>query len=258
MSSINDKLIQLAETKSNIRDAIISKGVEVDTSLPFGEYANKIKDISGAITPTVEDLNIYSLSDRNRIFELSNTGMYSSVPKGQSITDECNLKGIATLTKPLSKYEISIHQRVDQLTTDRLRGFSFIRFRPDFEVEIMHDVDTSVTHVPTVSTSYWSESGSGGFYPSSFQLYTTRRDAIVRITFSNNTITVKYNDNYVCTYNTNFDFNTYISDEVWIGLLGDGNHTPNGVCNGFVYFKDTYVKDLETGEYVYELVNGTN
>ncbi len=46
MSNINDKLIQLAETKSNIRDAIISKGVEVDTSLPFGEYANKIKEIS--------------------------------------------------------------------------------------------------------------------------------------------------------------------------------------------------------------------
>lgn len=47
MSNINDKLIQLAETKSNIRDAITSKGVEVDTSLPFGEYANKIKEISG-------------------------------------------------------------------------------------------------------------------------------------------------------------------------------------------------------------------
>lgn len=45
MTSINDKLIQLAETKSGIREAIIQKGIDVDAELPFRDYIDKIKEI---------------------------------------------------------------------------------------------------------------------------------------------------------------------------------------------------------------------
>lgn len=58
MANINDKLIQLAEAKSNIRDAIIAKGVEVDASLPFLQYANKIGEISSGGGETVKKPNV--------------------------------------------------------------------------------------------------------------------------------------------------------------------------------------------------------
>lgn len=45
--SIKDGLKQILQTKSEIKEAIIAKGVEVDSSLPFSEYPDKIAEISG-------------------------------------------------------------------------------------------------------------------------------------------------------------------------------------------------------------------
>lgn len=45
--SIENELIQLGETKNLIKNAIINKGVEVDSTTPFREYADKIAEISG-------------------------------------------------------------------------------------------------------------------------------------------------------------------------------------------------------------------
>lgn len=44
---IEDKLIQLGETKNSIKNAIIEKGGVVDDSTPFGDYAQAIRNISG-------------------------------------------------------------------------------------------------------------------------------------------------------------------------------------------------------------------
>ncbi len=45
--TITEKLTYLSETKDLIKQAIIDKGVEVATSLPFRKYADKIAEISG-------------------------------------------------------------------------------------------------------------------------------------------------------------------------------------------------------------------
>lgn len=44
---IEDKLIQLGETKNSIKNAIIEKGGVVNDSTPFGDYAQAIRNISG-------------------------------------------------------------------------------------------------------------------------------------------------------------------------------------------------------------------
>ena len=46
MGTIADKLLYLQDTKSAIKDAIVSKGVTVPTGTPFRDYATKIGDIT--------------------------------------------------------------------------------------------------------------------------------------------------------------------------------------------------------------------
>ena len=54
--STSDKLLYLQGTKSAIKDAIIAKGVSVETGTPFRDYATKIGEISGGGTlPPVAD-----------------------------------------------------------------------------------------------------------------------------------------------------------------------------------------------------------
>ena len=47
MGTISDKLTYLQGTKSAIKDAIVAKGVSVETGTPFRDYATKIGEISG-------------------------------------------------------------------------------------------------------------------------------------------------------------------------------------------------------------------
>ncbi len=47
MGTVADKIKYIDGTKSAIKEAIIKKGVEVDDSLPFRQYADKIKAIEG-------------------------------------------------------------------------------------------------------------------------------------------------------------------------------------------------------------------
>lgn len=49
MGSISDKLEYLIDTKEEIRSAINDKGVAVDTTIPFREYGDKIRDIPTTI-----------------------------------------------------------------------------------------------------------------------------------------------------------------------------------------------------------------
>lgn len=50
--SIATKLTYLNETKTNIKNAIVAKGVEVSDSDTFRSYATKISDISSGSGPS--------------------------------------------------------------------------------------------------------------------------------------------------------------------------------------------------------------
>lgn len=55
--SISDKLREILQIKSDIKDAIIDKGVEMPAGLPFDQYASKVSEISsssGYRLPTLE------------------------------------------------------------------------------------------------------------------------------------------------------------------------------------------------------------
>lgn len=58
MGTISNKLQRIIDTKEDIRNAINEKGVEVDSSLVFKEYANKIREIATIETdePLVGDI----------------------------------------------------------------------------------------------------------------------------------------------------------------------------------------------------------
>lgn len=45
MGTISDKLMRVINTKEDIRQALISKGYNVPTSMPFKEYAKMILDL---------------------------------------------------------------------------------------------------------------------------------------------------------------------------------------------------------------------
>ena len=62
MGTTADKLQKILTTKESIRQAIISKGVSVDTNAPFSSYASKIAEIQGVISEAVFN-SIESLKD---------------------------------------------------------------------------------------------------------------------------------------------------------------------------------------------------
>lgn len=45
MGTISDKLMRIINTKEDIRRALMSKGYDVPTSIPFKEYAKMISDL---------------------------------------------------------------------------------------------------------------------------------------------------------------------------------------------------------------------
>lgn len=51
MGTISDKLMRIINTKEDIRQALISKGYDVPTSIPFKEYAKMISDLPCRVVP---------------------------------------------------------------------------------------------------------------------------------------------------------------------------------------------------------------
>lgn len=51
MGTISDKLMRIINTKEDIRQALISKGYDVPTSIPFKEYAKMILDLPCKVVP---------------------------------------------------------------------------------------------------------------------------------------------------------------------------------------------------------------
>lgn len=57
MSNILDKLNYLNETKNMIKNSLISKGVDIDDSTPFRDYADKISNIPEEISTATLTIN---------------------------------------------------------------------------------------------------------------------------------------------------------------------------------------------------------
>lgn len=58
MGTISDKLMRIINTKEDIRKALISKGYDVPTSIPFKEYAKMILDLPCKVdsSPDIEGI----------------------------------------------------------------------------------------------------------------------------------------------------------------------------------------------------------
>lgn len=56
MGTISDKLMRVINTKEDIRQALISKGYDVPTSIPFKEYAKMILDLPCKSFPDIEGI----------------------------------------------------------------------------------------------------------------------------------------------------------------------------------------------------------
>lgn len=65
MGTISDKLMRIINTKEDIRQALISKGYDVPTSIPFKEYAKMILDLPCKVDsfPDIEDPTVLSRED---------------------------------------------------------------------------------------------------------------------------------------------------------------------------------------------------
>lgn len=98
MGTIGQKLDKLANTKENIRQAIIGKGVEVPSSTVFADYPNKIKSIQvglpgGVVMKThrLVDLDITPNPNRWGVGDI--VPCYSVVPRQQLSLTEWNPEG---------------------------------------------------------------------------------------------------------------------------------------------------------------------
>ena len=76
MGTTSDKLNKILSTKNAIKNAIINKGVNIDSSLPFSQYASKISEIQGEISNI--GFNSIENLDNGWKYKLINSVSYSS------------------------------------------------------------------------------------------------------------------------------------------------------------------------------------
>lgn len=68
MGTTETKLNRLAQTKVDIKNAIINKGVEIDDTTPFKDYAAKIEEIKGSSSGgSIEGLNIFCQTEEPEV-----------------------------------------------------------------------------------------------------------------------------------------------------------------------------------------------
>lgn len=68
MGTISDKLMRIINTKEDIRQALISKGYDVPTSIPFKEYAKMILDLPCKVDsfPDIEGVAFEKIESSNK------------------------------------------------------------------------------------------------------------------------------------------------------------------------------------------------
>ena len=89
MGTTANKLQKILETKESIRQAIISKGVSVDTDTPFSSYASKIAEIQGLVN-NVAFNSIESLKNEwkfHLVSSISKPNYTSTVEAGKNYND---------------------------------------------------------------------------------------------------------------------------------------------------------------------------
>lgn len=116
--TIADKLNYLKWTKSDIRDAIIEKGVDVPADLPFRQYADKIDAIQ-----TGGSASKYGIAPENIIGSLSNDGVLNA-----PTTFTLDLTGVKEAAKDVLSYRFYQNQYLvglvaPDLKTAQMRSF---------------------------------------------------------------------------------------------------------------------------------------
>lgn len=128
MGSIKDKLDALAETKEKIANAIKIKGVNVDATEPFRNYADKIEEISGGGTgmtrlklkmellgEPITDLNITLANATDVIVRTTNSAgeIDVEVPPGTyDITTRYGVEDIVTILSGQTIVKTYEHDRI--------------------------------------------------------------------------------------------------------------------------------------------------
>lgn len=254
MTSINDNLIQLAETKANIRQAIINKGVEVASTDAFSVYPSKIASISGSSTPDPSDVNYSSDTGRSNI--IFSDRILSTITDTYTAGMVLGTSSGISLDKTCSHYEVSICEQ------PTLGSNHIFNLRINNFIEIFSESnDFQVRNNGTLNLYYWNTSAQQQINIGSVSIPSGMPILQFKFTFGEDdliSITILANNTEIGTKTFTFSgigSTTFISSPY---VLGDISGPLSRYWNGYVFYKGTYVKDLDTNEYVYELVDGRN
>lgn len=96
--AIDDKLNELIQIKSDIKDAIVDKGVEMPDGLPFNQYASRVSQISGGSSEDIaEALDLLNGGDATLFSTKANVEADNLTQEGKSL--------ISSLGLPSRKYD---------------------------------------------------------------------------------------------------------------------------------------------------------
>lgn len=255
--SIDNKLRQIIQIKSDIKDAIVDKGVEMPAGLPFNQYASKVSEISGGggESPKREDVNIYTTNANELV---TDDGIYIR-PSDNYMSMLANSYNDSTtsipLEKPLTHYEVNI-KLLPMYIKDSI--FGIICWRGFDECGFKSYVTSNSSYSTHVAKrSYETSIGN--------TLTCSYLDAIsIKYTFDNSLVTVKFGStesNTITTTYTPWTNPTNITSVSSMGIYGDtgdSSQAANRLGKGLIFFKGTYIRDLDTGNIVWELCNGYN
>ena len=151
----SDKLQKLLETKEQIRQAIIDKGVEIGEDVVFANYSNKIAAIesSGGGSLTKEQSDIINAWNQRTINGTSLESLYSNYYKNSSgnVVDldlqYIDFSKVTTISSMFSNNSIkSINIR--NMDTSNINIMSFLFY----QVTILTELDLSDWYTPNVTS----------------------------------------------------------------------------------------------------------
>lgn len=262
MSIINN-LNYLKDSKEIIRQSIEAKGVEVPIETPFRQYADKIIEIpsGGEIEkdpPDRTDINLYTSGSVNT--SISSDGIFVNAYSSY-VCALANTYNDSSVTIPLEKsldhYEINL--KIQTIAIQFQPYFGMIYWRGLGEAGVGNQISL-LSSDDTWCQAKNSWNGFGGD-----KLYYSPTDAInVKYVFGNNTATVTMSTNETNSVTTTQSVSVDPSsintiDNMYIlGDSGDPSQVNTRKGAGKIFFKGTYIRDLDTGKIVWELCNGYN
>lgn len=253
------KLEYLNDTKDLIKQAIINKGVEVDSSLPFRQYADKIGEISGGGkgVPNREDINLYTSGSIN--IGIDKEGIMVE-PYNTYVCALANKYDDSTLTIPLGKtlrhYEINLklqpfYQESAYYGAICWRGLNECGLYTDIKLNYINEKRRMIA-----KRTYNVNVGD----TLKFKL---TDPVLIKYTFANGNTTVTFktddSNSVTTTYSAGVPLTMTSINAMYIfGDGGDSSQSVNRRGVGKLYFEGTYIRDLDTNEIVWELCDGYN